>query len=67
MVKNRQKLNFYDPGDKVTRIEVCQEPVTNLRQYHQSKPDAVNSYLEMLNLRYDIFRDYLVTARYKQL
>ena len=35
---------------KVTPIEVCQRPRTNLRQYHQSKSDPVNSYLEMLNL-----------------
>ena len=52
---------------KVTPIEVCQGPVTNLRQYHQSKSDAVNSYLEMLNLRHDIFRDFLGTAHCKQL
>ena len=52
---------------QVTPIEVCQGPVTNLRQYHQSKSDEVNSYLEMLDLGHDIFRDYLVTARYKQL
>ena len=52
---------------KVTPIEVCQGPVTNLHQYHQSKSDAVNSYLEMLDLGHDIFRDYLVSARYKQL
>ena len=51
----------------MTPIEVCQGPVTNLRQYHQSKSDAVNSYLEMLDLGHNIFRDYLVTARYKQL
>ena len=52
---------------KVTPIEVCQGPVTNLYQYHQSKSDTVNSYLKMLGLGQDIFCEYLVTARYKQI
>ena len=52
----------------MTPIEVCQGPVTNLCQYHQSKSDAVNSYLEILDtIGYNIFHDYLVTALYKQL
>ena len=58
--------NSVTDANKVTPIDVCQGPVTNLRQYHQSKSDAVNSYLEMLDLGHDIFRDYLATARYKQ-
>ena len=59
--------NSENAAYKVTPIDVCQEPVTNLHQYYQSKWDADNSYLTMLEFGHEIFRDYLITVYYKQL